>query len=425
MRIAMGMREPLVDMHDLRAHKWKIAVWAVWIVAALIGLAGVIERFAYGHALAGYTSYVPWGMWVAAYIYFIGLSAGAFLLSSMVYVFGVKQLERIARLSLFVAVITLVMALLSIVFDLGHMERFFFVYIRPQFHSMMAWMVWLYTAYFILLMAELFFALRRDLQPLAPEQVAKDQRTLRILGTIGIPLAIAFHGGVGALFGTVAAREYWHTAIFPIIFLVGALVSGGALMMAVVAFVWPERDQRWRDLMALLSKLVLGLVLFDFLLEFAEYSIPAWYQIGGEYNLITYTLFGPYWYVFWIFHLLLGVIIPVYLLGWRKEPLWQGIGAALVAITFFAIRLNLVIPGLITPELQGLQQAYLDPIGNRLSYTYFPTFFEWQVTIGVVALGVALFYLGYRYLPLVQPAPVETSASGDTPISGAAPAGQE
>jgi protein NrfD len=422
---SVGTRAAMVDFGALRSHVWKIALWILWLAAAFVGVAGFAERFAFGHAFAGYTSYVPWGMWVAAYIYFIGLSAGAFLLSSMVYVFGVRQLELIAKLALFTALITLVMALLSILFDIGHMERFFFVYTRPQFHSMMAWMVWLYTAYFVLLLAELYFALRRDLTPLTSEQIAADQQRLRVLGTIGIPLAIAFHGGVGALFGTVAAREYWHTAIFPIIFLAGALVSGGALMTAVVAFFWPERDQRWRDLVNLLGKIVLGLVLFDFLLEFAEYSIPAWYQIGSEYDLISYTLFGPYWYVFWVFHLLLGVIIPVYLLGFRKTPVAQGVGAALVAITFFAIRLNLVIPGQITPELQGLQNAYLDPIGNRLTYTYVPTVLEWQVTVGVVALGVALFYLGYRFLPLVRLSEADARQALDVGDRGTTATGQE
>ncbi|MHB8355107.1 MAG: NrfD/PsrC family molybdoenzyme membrane anchor subunit [Vulcanimicrobiaceae bacterium] len=348
-----------------------------------------------------YTSYVPWGMWVSAYIFFIGLSAGAFLLSSLVYVFGVRSLERIATLSLFIAAVTLAMALLSILFDIGHMERFWEVFTRPQLHSMMAWMVWLYTGYFMLLLAELYFALRGKMgRSASAEGRERDRRILRVLGAAGIPLAIAFHGGVGALFSTVAAREYWHSALYPILFLSGALLSGGALMTFVVAFFWPARDEGWRETLSFLSKLLLGLVLFDFLLEWAEYSIPAWYQIGAEYNLITYVFFGPFWYVFWIVHLAFGVIIPVLLLTLSKRPVAQGIAAALIAVTFFAVRLNLVIPGLISPELRGLQTAYLDPIGHRLSFGYVPSIFEWQVTIGVLAIGVALFYLGCRYLPL-------------------------
>ena len=116
----------------------KIVAWALWSIAAVIGLHGLWLRFTTGHLAAGYTSYVPWGLWVAGYIYFIGLSAGAFLLSSLVYVFGVRRLELIARLTLATAAITLALALITIWFDLGHAARFWETFTRPQFHSMMA-----------------------------------------------------------------------------------------------------------------------------------------------------------------------------------------------------------------------------------------------------------------------------------------------
>jgi molybdopterin-containing oxidoreductase family membrane subunit len=393
---------------------WWLALGLGWVVLAIFGGLGIAQRIFVGERLAGYSSYIPWGLWVAAYIYFIGLSAGAFLLSSLVYVFGVRRLEPIGPLALFVAVVTLFMALVSILFDLGHMERFWEVFVRPQFHSMMAWMVWLYTAYFLLLVAELVLVLRPRLVRLSPAEQARGERWLRILGAAGVPLAVAFHGGVGALFGTVVAREYWNTAIFPIIFLSGALLSGGALMTALVGFFWPQRDAAHRELVDYLARIVILLVVLDLLLEFAEYSIPAWYQVGAEYNLITYILFGPYWYVFWVFHLLLGVAVPIVLLT-RRQPVLQAIGAGLVAVMFLAVRLNLVIPGLITPELQGLEQAYLDPIGNRLVYSYLPTLFEWQVTAGVVALGLAFFFVGYRFLPLV-PRRSDLRPAADAPI---------
>ena len=43
-----------------------------------------------------------------------------------------------------------------------------------------------------------------------------------------VVLAIAFHGSVGAIFGVVAARPYWNSALTPIIFLAGAGMSMGA-----------------------------------------------------------------------------------------------------------------------------------------------------------------------------------------------------
>src|SRR3989338_2113476 len=167
----------------------KIILYVLWAILIVAGLVVVYQRLTQGHLLANYGSYVPWGLWVAAYIYFIGLSAGSFLLSSLVYVFNVKALERIGKLSLVTAVITLFMALLAIWFDIGHMERFWYVFVRPNFYSMMAWMIWLYTAYFLLLIAEVIVVFQQKSQ-------GRD-KLLKILGSLGVPLAIAFHGGGG------------------------------------------------------------------------------------------------------------------------------------------------------------------------------------------------------------------------------------
>ena len=83
-----------------------------------------------------------------------------------------------------------------------------------------------------------------------------------------------------------------------------------------------------------------------------------------------------------------------------------------MAVTFFAVRLNLVIPGLVTPELRGLEQAYSDPIGNRLTFAYLPTWFEWQVLLGAIAFGVALWYVLIRLFPQVLPSPAQSSEVG-------------
>lgn len=385
-------------------------LWGLWILAALVGALGLYERLVHGDQAADFSSYIPWGLWVAAYIYFSGLSAGAFLLAAGAYVFRVRALEPVGRLCLLTAAVTLLMGLAIIGLDLGHMERAFLVIVRPQFHSMMAWMIWLYTAYLVLLLA-MSGASRKAGEAGGPA-AERGRARLRLLGIVGIPLVIGFAGGVGALFGTVAAREYWHSPLFPVFFLVGALTSGTALMTTLVAWRWPVRDAAWRDLVALLGRVVLVLVLVEFVLEWAELSIPAWYQIGSGYELVKYVLFGPYWYVFWVAHLLLGVIVPVALLARRNSPGRVGAAAALVAVTFFAVRLNLVIPGLIAPELQGLAEAYTDPVGGKLSLTYLPTWFEWQVLIGVVAAGVALWLIGTRLFPRVFPRSSQSSEVG-------------
>jgi molybdopterin-containing oxidoreductase family membrane subunit len=399
----------------------KSILWALWLALFVAGSIGLIQRLTLGHRPAAYGSYIIWGLWVSAYIYFIGLSAGSFLLSSLIYVFGVRQLERIGRLSLFVAIITLFMALASIWFDLGRMERSYRIFISPNFGSMMAWMVWLYTIYTIVMLVELWLAMRPDLArwsgqagvqgkigrwlafakgPLTEQQENQARHGLRVLATVGVPLAITFHGGVGALFSTLSARPFWHTPLMPVLFLTGALVSGGALMAFTVTAFWPNRDEDYRRTVAYIGNAVLGLLIFDIILEWAEFSTPMWYGVGHEYTLLKRMLFGEFWWVFWIVHFGLGSVLPLIILATsRRRPWAVGLAGLLVAVTFMTVRLNIVIPGLIDPPLRGLQNAFID---KRLVFQYTPNLFEWQLVMFIVAVGVGLFYVGLKLLPLTE-----------------------
>lgn len=371
----------------------KYILYAIWLVLAIWGISGVIQRFAAGRDAANYGSYMPWGLWVSAYIYFSGLSAGAFLLSTLYYVFGLQRLKEIGRLCLLIAIITLLMGLICILFDLGHMERFYEVFTRPSFSSMMAWMVWLYTIYLFLLLGMLLLDIRSDLG-----RVVNGVSLHRILGAIGLPLTIAFSGGVGALFATLSSKPYWHTGLFPVLFLIGALLSGSAIILATVGLIDIVTGKERSNIIKYLSRLVLGLIILYMLLEWAEFSIPMWYKVGPAYGLLKAILFGQFWYVFWIFHILLGAVIPVIL--FIKNPtsrLTAVLGGGLVAISFLAVRLNIVIPGQITPALEGLRDAYVD---KRLLFEYIPSAFEWSIVAFVIAFGIALFYLGQKILPL-------------------------
>ncbi len=407
----------------------------VWIIAVIgfgVGLYGMFLRFTTGDRLTDYGSYIPWGLWVAFYIYFIGLSAGSFLLSTLVYVARIEKLEKIGKLALFTAFGCLVAALLSIWMDLGHMARVGNVLLHMNLSSMMSWMGILYSSYFGIVIIELWFALRSDLvktaktgsggsrtlarllsfgsSDISAEARAADHAKLRVLGIIGIPLAIAFHGGVGALFGVIQARPHWNTPLMPITFLIGALASSGALLTAVV-YIWgPDKSkEQLNDIMRFLGKIVLALVLFDFLLEISEFLIGLYSMVPAERLPLEAILHGHFWYVFWIVHLLIGVVIPVIILFARAVPKGRpdkpaggliAFACLLVAVTFIAVRFNIVIPAQINPEIPGLQYAFSGP---GLKFTYLPTTMEWLVSTWVTSFGVLLFLIGEKLLPIVNP----------------------
>ncbi|MDJ0270162.1 MAG: polysulfide reductase NrfD [Aigarchaeota archaeon] len=92
-------------------------------------------------------SMTSWGMWIAFYIFFVGPSAGASLVSSLVYGFNMKQLEDVGRYALIIAILSLVGVFLSVLPDLGRMERFYRLYTEPNFRSWMAIEAWMYLIY--------------------------------------------------------------------------------------------------------------------------------------------------------------------------------------------------------------------------------------------------------------------------------------
>lgn len=360
----------------------RYAMAAVWAVAFVLGLIGVWQRLTQGHLLAGYGSYVVWGLWVAAYAYFVGLSAGSFLFAALVNILNVNVLKPMTRTALWTSFVSIGVAMFAVLFDLGHMTRAYRVFSNPSFSSMMTWMTWLYMAFGILLALVAWFTHKQN------------TRMVRALYAIGIPLAIAFPGGGGALFATLSARPYWHQPLYPVFFVVGAMLSGGALMAVLAAVAWPNRP----NLLRLIGRIVLTLIAVELVLEWAEFSIPLWYGVSPERHVLMEVLTGQYWWVFWIVHILLGSFVPIFLLTrWPESANAVGIGGALTAITFLAVRLNIVIPGQVTPELQGLERAFSDA---RLTFAYTPTTHEWLVMLFLVSLGLGALWLGIRYLPL-------------------------
>jgi len=413
----------------MSASGLKRIFWTVGVVFFAVGLVGWADRLVNGHLHANYGSVVTWGLWVAAYIYFIGLSAGSFLISSLVYVFDLKRFERIGRLAVFTAVVTLFLALLSIWVDLGHMQRAWHVLVYPNFKSPMAWMIWLYSTYLVLLVVELWFLLRRDLvagarstgwksriyRALAlgsrddsPMSARRDRRIVRVLATVGVPVAIMFHGGVGALFGVVAARPHWHSGMFPILFLLSALVSGGALLTVITA-IFQDGWRSNRDIVLTLGRMILGLLLLDVLFQISELLVTFYGGIPAHLTGLRLMIAGPFWWVFWGWQLALGTLVPVLLLvlPTRRDPRWVSVAGLLIALGFLGVRLNIVVPGLAAEEIAGLSRAIASP---RMTTYYVPSAMEWLVTIGIVGLGLLLFGLGELLLP--EPGPAATSGDG-------------
>ncbi len=371
-----------------KSTKW--IAWTLWLIAMAWGLFGVSQRMLYGELPANYNSFIPWGLWVAGKVYLVGLGVGASLFVWIVYAFNLKRYALLARQALLVSAIALVMGLVVIAFDLGHMWRAFAPFYRPQFTSLLAWASWLTFINLAYAVVVLYLDLATGLE----------EGTRRAVGWIGIFLGIAFSGCNGAEFAALIAHPYWNSTLGPILSIAGDFLSGFALMLLLAAYFHEELLGDDAQSLSLLSRVVLGLIVLVLVLQWSEYSISAWYGVGQTTSPHNNVLFGSSWYLFWIGQLLIGLIIPAVLfLSRSASRMAAGLGGLLTAAAYFVARYNLVLPGQTTPTLDGLQNAYTD---SRLVYSYSPSSVEWAVLVFCVALGIGMFVVGRRLLPLFE-----------------------
>lgn len=395
--------------------KRSIVWYAFLIVLMLAGTVAVFIRAKEGLIMTNLTSTTPWGTWVAFYIYFVGMSAGAFLLSTLIYVFGMEQYEKIGKDALLVAILSMVLAMAFILLDLGHMERFWHALWYMNWTSVLAYEVRFYVLYVALLLSELYFAMRIDLiktsalndwkgkfakflsfgsKDTSEESKRHDHKMLKVLGTIGLPVAIfGVHGGTGALFAVVKARPFLNSALFPVIFVVSALVSGTALLIAFyVIRNKVSGNSVDQDMVKALAGLLSLFLLIDVGLEFYEFFIGAYGLEHEELATLKTMIMSDFSWSFWVVQMFIGVVVPLYLMFAKKtKESVNAITAAaiMVVIGILGVRFNIVLPALIVPVMTGLPEGY-----------YYPTWIEILSSSGVIALGLFLYSVAVKVLPI-------------------------
>lgn len=395
----------------------RTAWYGVLAVLLVIGAYAMYLRVTGGMATTNMSSVTPWGAWVAFYIYFVGLSAGAFLVSTLSNVFGMAGMEKIDRDALLAAIIAMVVALLFVWTDLGRMDRLFNVFAFRQLTSPLSWEVHAYVAYILVLSLELYFAMRADLvrvaemgagirsklaglltlgrTSLSEAALETDETWLRRFGIVGIPLAIFFvHGGTGVLFAVAKARPYWNSGLFPIIFVISAVVSGTALVMAIYVLRRRFFDGLTvdRDLLDRLGQILLVFILTDaaFTAIDALIALTTLERLHVGTWLLVMT--GKMSWSFWGVMVGLGWVVPAILTSrrsWRRTPWLMVLAGLSVVIGIVGVRFNIVVPPLVLSVMEGLPQG-----------DYLPTLVEWGTSVGIIGVGLLLYTIGAELLPL-------------------------
>lgn len=356
--------------------------WIVTGIACAAGLVGVVWRFAGGHQAANYGSYVPWGLWVAAYIALVGASAGAFAFAALIFVQRRVDQYRLAILAMLVALGAFAAGMANVWLDLGHPFRAWKLLVDTSFDSVMGLMAWFYGLYAVVLVVGVW-ATRHGTVPGWIERWAP----------VAFVFALVFAGAEGAVFGVVGAQPTWESGVTPVLFLVEAGLFGVSLVAAAGAlFGFVDRTMaRW------IGITLLGLLAVLVAVEWSEFSTGLSASIPAKEDTLRSILTGDFWWVFWFLHVGLGIVVPagILLLG-RWRPLAVGVAGGVIAAMSIASKLNLVVPALVREDIEGLASAFTGP---GLGLDYFPSAMEWLVAIGTVGLAGLVILAGRRLLP--------------------------
>jgi len=316
--------------------------WPLFVaLAALVAVAAV----AYGYQLlaglwvAGYNDSAFYGIYEANLVAFIGVSYGGALVSAVLRLTNARWRAPITRMAEAMALVSLVVGGSFAVIHLGRPERIWQLITSPQAASPIVWDAIAISTYlaatliflYLPLIPDLAIArdrlgpsagrLRRTFYRVAaarwsgtPEQRQRLNWSVGAIAILIIPLAITVHSVLAWAF-SMTSRAGWHSTIFGPYFVIGALYSGVALVIVVVAAF--RKAYRLEPYIGLphfvsLARIMAALGAVYLYFTFSEMLTAAYVRTREEASIVAVLLEGSFAVAFWGF-LVAGILIPLVL----------------------------------------------------------------------------------------------------------------
>jgi len=122
----------------------------------LLGVSAWIYQLTQGLIATGMRDVVSWGLYIFTFAFFVGLSAGGLIMASGAEVFGVKALRPLARIGVLTAAVSVAIAAMTIIPDLGRPDRIYNLLLHPRWSSPLIWDVIIIICYFVFAVVDLW-----------------------------------------------------------------------------------------------------------------------------------------------------------------------------------------------------------------------------------------------------------------------------
>jgi molybdopterin-containing oxidoreductase family membrane subunit len=386
-----------------------LLAWIGLIMLLLgIGLVTAIQVFSRGLVITNMYDSVPWGLWITIDLSAIALGAGAFTLSAVVYLFGLKRFQPIVRLAIYLGFIGYTAALLTLVMDIGRPDRFWHPWAYWNVHSVLWEITWCITIYLTIMVLEFFPVITEnkffDRMPWMRQIAHVLHKGAPLFALLGLGISLLHQSSLGATYGIVKSRPIWFKPSMPIMFILSAIAVGPALTMSiafVIEWITGKRNIDHDILRAIARFSGFGLLIYGYI-KFWDLAAVTYYGRMPTVEQALYLLNQqtPYNFAFWVGEILLGIVIPVLFFlvpPCNRNPALLVLGGFSAMLGIIINRWNVTVSGLFVPLSYSPGTQYVLPPGS-----YFPNLVEWGIAIGIIGYALMMITLGVKYLPLFK-----------------------
>jgi molybdopterin-containing oxidoreductase family membrane subunit len=361
---------------------------------------------------------ISWGLYITTFVFFIGVSHAGTLISAILRVTQASWRTPVTRMAEFITAVALACGALFVIIDLGRPDRVLNVIIYGRWQSPIIWDVVSITTYLTASIMYLFLPMIPDLalfrdrltgrvpawksliyKILAVGWVGNATQRRSMASAIGlmmiliIPIAVSVHTVVSWIFA-MTLREPWNSTIFGAFFVAGAIFSGVAvliILMAVLRKVYHLEEYITEKHFVYLGYFLAAMALIMIYGNLSEF-ITVGYKLEGEGEFHFRQLFLGQFAGFYWFYFVGGLVLPgvLVLLPWTRNIRGVVLAALLVAVAMWVERYFIVVAGLRVPLMPYEPSNYA------------PTWVEWSVMTGGFALFALLITVFVKIFPIIS-----------------------
>lgn len=380
-------------------------------VVAVVGIVFWMMQLSGGLVQTGMRNLDSWGLYITCFMFFVGLSAGGLIISSVPNALGVGGFGGISKIAIWSSICCTVAAIGFVVVDLGQPLRLWELVAYSNMASPLMWDIVVLSIYLILSVLYLWVYTRHEAGRVS-------HGAIRVVSVIALVTAVLVHSVTAWIFGLQQSHEFWHTALLGPWFVSSALVCGTALVLAIVLVMRKvgriSLDQAFIVRMVKLLAVFLLVDLYFFACDLLTSGFPG----GAGSEVVAMLTSGPLAPFFWFEILACAVAVVICVVPRLRTDGLLIVGSILAIAGIFCKRVQLLVGGFQIPNIEFAavaDQYTVTNWGNGMDaaysgLVYWPTGIEWMVALGVVGLAVALFCLGLAKLPL-DPKPLQDSES--------------